>query len=71
MGRDGRTEKADYAAVVTAADEGEPLAELVQLEGAAELPLEDDDVSAADGGAPGGGGGGLLGQEVVGGRPDL
>lgn len=71
---DGCAEELDDAAVVAATDDGEALFELVGLELAAELALEDDDVSAAEGAAPGrcGGGGGVaFGEEVVGGGGDF
>ena len=69
---DGGTKEFDDADVVAAADDGEELLELVGLEFAAKLALEDNDVGATEGAAPARGGGGVaFGEEVVGGGTDF
>jgi len=69
---DGGAEEFHDADVVAAADDREELLELIRLESAAELALEDNDVGSAESAAPAGGGGGVaLGEEVVGGGADF
>lgn len=69
---DRGAEEFDDADVVAAADDREELLELIRLEFAAELALEDNDFGSAESAAPAGGGGGVaLGEEVVGGGADF
>jgi len=69
---DGGAKEFDDADVVAATDDGEQLLELIGLEFADELALEDNDVCSAESAAPAGGGGGVsLGEEVVGGGADF
>lgn len=70
VARDASANKLDYADVVATADHREAFSELIQLEFATELALENNDVSASESTSPrgsGGGGGITLGEEIVGG----